>query len=104
LLLHGFTAGFALAATLGVAASVGGAGGLLLQGFTFAAVLVAGFGAAASVGATAEPLFQGFGFPVAVTVAVGDASGAFLPWLQPPSTRAMAMAPANGFNVCSSQA
>ena len=36
MLLHGFTAGFALAVTLGVAASVGGAGGLLLHGFTFA--------------------------------------------------------------------
>jgi hypothetical protein len=102
LLLHGFTAGVALAVTSAVAASVGAAGGLLLQGFTFAAALGAGFGAVASVGATGEPLFHGLGFPVAV--AEGDGSGTLLSWLQPPSKTAKAMAPANSFNVCSSQA
>jgi hypothetical protein len=99
-LLHGFTAGFALAVVVGVAASVGGAGGLLLHGFTFAAVLALGVGVGVSVGATAGPLAQGLGLPV--TVADGDASGAFLPWLQPASARAKAMAPANCFKVCSS--
>jgi hypothetical protein len=102
LLLHGFTAGFALAATLGVAASVGGTGGLLLHGFTLAALLVAGLGVVACVGATAEPLFQGLGFPEAV--AEGDASGALLPWPQPPRTNAIRRGPANRFNVSSSHA
>lgn len=103
MLLHGLTAGVALAATLGAAASLGGGGGLLLHGFTLAAALAAGVGAAACVGAASEPLLHGLGFAAALSVADGEASGAFLAWLQPPSRRAMARAPANRFNLCSSQ-